>query len=167
MKIVHKAVLALIGAGWAGMVSGANMERHFELANGHFVVVLDDTVATVALEERQIPGKCRTGLALREEGEGWTVRKTAGGCFDDANGTLRLNPAWSERLSLHMSAGQIEIGRGLLERASVLRATVKVGDVTGVSGVKRSWVVGARADRDAPGGASLRAAVGAGQISFQ
>ncbi|MFC0252253.1 hypothetical protein [Massilia consociata] len=150
------------------LANGANVEKNFELDNGHIVVVLDDQVETAVVEQRpSVPGKCSPRLALRGSGGEWKVQRDDPGCSNDANGVLRLNPAWVGNLSLHMTAGQVDLAGDMLARLSALRAAVKVGDVTGVPGVRRTWLVGAQVDLQQPGeGMSLQVRVGAGQISF-
>lgn len=168
MNRLHIISMTAASAFAVTLANGATVEKNFELDNGHIEVVLDDQVETAVVEQRPSgSGKCSPRLALRGSGGEWKVERDDPECGADANGVLRLNPAWVGNLSLHMSAGQVDLAGDLLARLSALSAAVKVGDVTGVPGVRRSWLVGAQVDLQQPGaGMSLLVRVGAGQISF-
>lgn len=146
--------------------TGAAMR--IDLGHGQFVIEADETVETVRIDSRNYPGVCQQELiAFPVSSERIDVRPATAGCNRDRYATVRINPHWQSALDLRASAGQIDFAASSVREIAWVDASVSTGDIFGIPGVERRWLVGATAqvDRQRPGMA-VAVHVSVGQINF-
>lgn len=161
-----KPLLPFVLLAMIALPAGADMR--IDLGHGHFLIEADESVETLRIESRNEPGKCQQDLvAVAVGSERIDVRPSATGCNRDRNAVVRINPAWQNALDLRASAGQIDFAPSSVAHLASVSATVNTGDISGIPGVQRSWLTGARArfERARPG-MNVAVHVSVGQIHF-
>jgi len=142
-------------------------EHVIALAKGHFIVEADESIERFQVTAIDIPGQCTPALSINETGDVVMIGSNDRKCSMDVVGRLRINPNWTRTLVIKMKAGQLDLKPSILEHLAKVDAKVKMGDIFGISGVKRSWLFGADLHWESNVvGMNLRASVDAGQISF-
>lgn len=165
MKFTGK-ILSLVGM--LTLLPGGVAAMTLELGRGHFVVQVDETVATFDIVAVEVPGRCKPTLSAVQTGpSSIKVSSTDAGCQADPYAIVRLNPTWNAALTLRVAAGQMDFSSSAMQHIASMQATVKTGDIVGMEGVRRRWLVGAQLDFDHQRkGLAVRADLGAGQISL-
>jgi hypothetical protein len=149
-----------------GVPAGAAMR--IDLGHGQFVIEADETVDTVRIDSRNYPGVCAQELiAVPVNSARIDVRPATAGCNRDRYAIVRINPTWQSALDLRASAGQIDFAASSMRAMAAVDASVSTGDIFGIPDVKRSWLVGAKAqfDHQRPG-MTVTVHVSTGQINF-
>jgi hypothetical protein len=164
-----KACIALFAAlACCANAAQADGAMHIDLGRGHFVIEADETVETLNIDTVDQPGACRQVLAAQTvDSSRIDVRPTLADCRSDQYAIVRINPHWQSALALQLAAGQIDFAPSFMRQIASVDATVNAGDIFGVNGVERRWLVGARVhvERQQPGMA-VTVRVAAGQVSF-
>jgi len=139
-----------------------------DLGRGHFVIEADETVDTLRVDTVDQPGVCRQVLAAQSiDSMRIDVRPTLADCRSDQYAVVRINPRWQTALALQLAVGQIDFAASAMRRIASVDAAVSTGDIVGVNGVERRWLVGARAHVERPQpGMAITVRVAAGQVSF-
>jgi hypothetical protein len=139
-----------------------------DLGRGHFVIEADDTVDTLRVDTVDQPRACKQVLAATPiDSNRIDVRPTIADCRSDPYAIVHINPAWQNALDIRLAAGQVDFAASFVHQIGSVDASVNAGDIFGIPGVARQWLVGARAqvDRQRPG-LAVQVRVGGGQISF-
>lgn len=141
---------------------------HIDLGRGHFVLEADETVDTLRIDMVDQPGVCRQVLAASQVDDlRINLRPTLGDCRRDPYAIVRINPRWQGAFDIGLGAGQVNVAPSMMRATATIDATVSAGDIFGVTGVERRWLVGAhvQVDRQRPG-LDITMRVAGGQISF-
>lgn len=160
-------MLTVLLASLTGAAQAADAMQ-IDLRRGHFVIEADDTVETLRVDMVEQPGGCRQVLvATTIDSLRVDLRPAIADCNRDPYAIVRINPRWQNAVDLNLGAGQINVAGSMMGAVATLDATVSAGDIFGVPGVERRWLVGAHVhvDRQRPG-LDLAMRVGGGQISL-
>jgi hypothetical protein len=113
------------------------------LGSGHFVVEFDTEVPQFSVTVVDIPGHCLPTLDVKQTDAGVEVTRRSDGCNTSIYAILRMNPAWSDSISLHLRSGQVDVKPSVLAHSKALQAQVNVGDIFGHAAARRTGLLGA------------------------
>lgn len=168
MKTPALLMTMLLASSGVGAAADGSTPMRIDLGRGHFVIEADDTVDTLRVDTLDQPHVCKQSLvATIIDSTRIDLRPTIADCRSDPYAIVRINPAWQTALDIRLAAGQIDFSSSFMHQMATVDASVNAGDIFGIPGVARQWLVGARAqvDRQRPG-LAVQVRVGGGQISF-